>query len=179
MSESGLEPLPIRFDPHTFAEHNTELHGLVAVKAMPRLQDNILSSDPMVNTKLRFSRGLFGYPLVMGEAQVNVSMRCERCLDGVEVSLNSEINVLIKPAEDSLPEDPETTQESPDFHEYDGKILTLSELVEEELLLVMPLVPRHEDISLCNQDMIAWLASNEEPEAEAKRAENPFAILKR
>jgi len=161
MSESVLEQLPIRFDPNTFAEHNTELHGLVAVKPMLRLNDHVISSDSMVTTKLRFSRGLFGYPLVLGEAQVNVTMRCERCLDGVDVALNSEINVLIKPNEDNLPENPVTADESPDFHEFDGKLLTLSELIEEELLLVMPLVPKHEDISLCNQDMIVWLASNE------------------
>ncbi len=179
MSESALEQLPIRFDPNTFAEHNTELHGLVAVKPMQRLQDNVISTDPMVTAKLRFSRGLFGYPLVMGMAQLNVTMRCERCLDGVDVALSSEINVLIKPSEDTLPENPETAEESQDFHEFDGKLLTLSELIEEELLLVMPLVPKHEDISLCNQDMIVWLASNESPEANAERAENPFAILKR
>ena len=179
MSESDLEQLPIRFDPQMFADHHTELHGLVAVKAMRRLLNNIFSSEPMVTTKLRFSRGLFGYPSAMGEAHAKVTMRCERCLDHVDISLNPQIEVLIKPIEDRLPNETESTEESPDFHEYEGNLLTLSELIEEELLLAMPLVPRHEDISLCNQDMVAWLASNEGPEADAKRAENPFAILKR
>ena len=52
----------------------------------------------------------------------------------------------------------------PDIHEYDGKSLVLSDLVEEELLLALPLVPKHQDISLCNQDMVAWLAANEAPD---------------
>lgn len=179
MSNPDLELLPIRFDPQTFADQHTKLNGLVALNAMQRLQSNVISSDSSASTKLIFSRGLFGYPLVEGEAHAKITMRCERCLDNVEINLDPEIKVLIKPTEDPLPHEAESNVESPDIHEYEGNMLTLSELIEEELLLAMPLVPRHEDISLCNQDMIAWLASNEAPEADAERAENPFAILKR
>ncbi|MEM7400807.1 MAG: YceD family protein [Pseudomonadota bacterium] len=179
MSESDLELLPIQFDPQMFADQHTDLHGLVATDTMQRLQSNIVSSEPMVTTKLRFSKGLFGYPLAMGEAHAKVTMRCERCLDNVVFDLDPHIEVLIKPAEEHLPNGTNSLEENPDFHEYEGNLLSLSELIEEELLLAMPLVPKHEDISLCNQDMVAWLASNEGPEADAKRAENPFAILKR
>ena len=180
MSKSELELLPIRFDPQNFADQATELKGLVAVKAMHRLQENVLSIEPMVRVKLMFSRGLFGYPHVQGEAHVEAIMKCERCLDEVEVSLNPVISVLIKPESDSIPEDQKNVEGITDIHEYDGKCLVLSELIEEELLLALPIVPKHEDISLCNQDMVAWLASNEEHEEyTAEKADNPFAILKR
>ena len=179
MSDHNLKLLPIRFDPQTFADQQTTLNGLIAVKAMQRLQTSIMSSEAMVSTKLSFSRGLYGYPFVRGVAHADVTVRCERCLDQVNISLDPVIEVLVKPTEEDLPNQLAPNEESPDIHEYAGNLLTLSDLIEEELLLVMPLVPRHEDISLCNQDMVAWLASNEGPKAEAKRAENPFAILKR
>ena len=180
MSQPELELLPIRFDPQSFADQATELNGLVAAKAMRRLQESVLSIEPMVTTNLMFSRGVYGYPFVQGEARVKVNMKCERCLDEVGFTLKPSISVLIKPESDSLPEDHENFEDISDIHEYDGKYLTLSDLIEEELLLILPLVPKHEDISLCNQDMVAWLASNEEQkENSAEKADNPFAILKR
>ena len=185
MTQTDLELLPIRFDPQHFADHTTELHGLVAAKTMSRLQANVLSFESMVHVNLQFSPGLYGYPLAQGQAHAKVFLRCERCLDQMELNLEPMINVLIKPDSESLPEDNEKfDDEGPEFHEYNGKSLTLSDLIEEELLLALPLVPRHEDISLCNQDMVAWLASSEasksgQGEDTAEKADNPFAILKR
>lgn len=178
------KPLPIRFDPVSFADHERELEGPIATKAMFRLQENVISPDDMVEAKLSFSRGIYGYPLVSGQAAAWVTMQCERCLDEVRIELKSEFNVLVKPEGENVPEkEGEKDADKPDFHEYDGKSLELADLVEEELLLVLPLVPKHQDISLCNQDMVAWLAANEAPNEEQKasdkRAENPFAILKR
>lgn len=178
------KPLPIRFDPVSFADHERKLEGLIATKTMLRLRENVLSPDETVEAKLEFSKGFYGYPLVSGQVSAWVTMRCERCLDDVRISLNPDINVLVKPEEDLFPEkEGEKDADKPDFHEYDGKSLVLSDLVEEELLLILPLVPKHQDISLCNQDMVAWLAANEAhdkgPKATVERAENPFAILKK
>ena len=185
MTQPDLELLPIYFDPQHFADHTTELHGLVAAKSMSRLQANVLSFEPMVHVNLQFSPGLYGYPLAVGQAHAKVSVRCERCLDRMELNLDPTINVLIKPDSERLTENNGYfDDESPDFHEYDGKSLTLSDLIEEELLLALPLVPRHEDISLCNQDMVAWLASSQastegQEEVTAEKADSPFMILKR
>jgi uncharacterized protein len=176
--------LPIRFDPVSFADHERKLEGSIATKAMLRLRENVLSSDEMVDAKLKFSRGYNGYPLVSGPVSASVMMKCERCLDDVRIALNIDISVLVKPEDGEVPlKEGVNKADLPDFHEYDGNSLVLSELVEEELLLNLPLVPKHQDISLCNQDMVAWLAANEAPTEEQKaselRAENPFAILKR
>lgn len=200
MSEEKLQqhqkPLPVRFDPVNFADHSRELEGPIATKGMLRLRDNVVASDDMVFAKLSFSRGLHGYPLVAGQAKASVTMRCERCLDNVQVELNPEINVLVKPEDELLPQKEDNIEDSrenrqedekdadrPDIHDYDGKSLVLSDLVEEELLLALPLVPKHQDISLCNQDMVAWLAANEAPgegqDTPTERVENPFAILKK
>jgi len=182
MTQQELKPLPVRIDPVSFADHERELHGLVATKSMPRLLDNVVSAEPMATANLKISRSLHKYPLVEGTAEATVAMRCERCLDDVEIAIKTEIKVLMIPEEDVLLEkDQFEGPEHPDFHEYDGNNLVLSELIEEEILLVLPLVPKHEDISLCNQDMVVWLAANEAPaegqDGPAKR-ESPFAILK-
>jgi uncharacterized protein len=178
MSQLQLELLPIRFDPQNYADNATELHGQIVTKSMTRLTRSVVSIEPMVTGRFWFSRGLYGYPHVMGEVEVKVTLQCERCLDVIEINLKPHINVLIKPKTDRLPENSEF-QDGPEFYEFSGKYLTLSDLVEEELLLAIPIFPRHEDISLCNQDMVAWLASNEATEKASKTENNPFAILKR
>ena len=172
MIQANKEVLPIRFDPLPMAKHRRELTGLVAVKAMTRLQDTIVSMEPMVAVSLQFSRGLQGFPAVSGRLKHTLGLRCERCLDEVSIFIDQPLEVLLKPESEPLPEDTERYS----LFEYDGKILELAELIEDELLLALPLVPKHKDISLCNQDMVAWLASNEVP---AENAGNPFAILKR
>lgn len=183
MSEQHQKPLPVRFDPINFAHHGRELEGPIATKGMLRLRDNVVTSNDLVSAKLNFSRGLYGYPLVTGQAKASVTMRCERCLDEVQVDLNPDISILVKSEEDTLPKNVvEKDTDRHEFYGYDGKSLKLSDLIEEELLLALPLVPKHQDISLCNQDMVAWLAANDAPdegqEASTERADNPFAILK-
>lgn len=184
MQEPQHKPLPIRIDPVKFADHERILEGPIATNTMLRLRENVLLPDDTVEAKLEFSKGFYGYPLVTGQAKGWVTMQCERCLDEVRIALNVDIKVLVKPEEEIVPEkDGEKDADKPEFHEYDGKSLVLSDLVEEELLLVLPLVPKHQDISLCNQDMVVWLAANGThdagPETATERAENPFAILKR
>ena len=62
MSDPNDTLLPIRFDPHVFAGRNQELTGLVPVKAMKRLQNSVVSAEPMVTVSLKFSPGQYGFP---------------------------------------------------------------------------------------------------------------------
>ena len=52
----------------------------------------------------------------------------------------------------------------------------MTRLIEDELLLTLPLAPKHMDISLCNQDMIVWFISDDMIE---EHTQNPFTTLKR
>ena len=125
----------------------------------------------MVAVTLQFARGLYGLPMVTGQITHHLGLRCERCLDEVDVSLEQPIEVVIKSRSDVL-----KNTEAYDFYEYNGKSLELADFIEEELLLALPAAPKHKDISLCNQDMVAWLALSEMP---IENMGNPFAILKR
>ena len=172
MSQAEEDILPFRFDPKLLTDQNRELVGSIPTKDMSRLKKSALSILPTVSVQLQVTTGLNGLPRISGEVECVLGLRCERCLDEVELTLNPTIDVLVKSESEQITE----AYEGLEFYEYTGKSLELTELIEDELLLALPLAPKHDDISLCNQDMIAWLASNEEP---AEKAENPFAILKR
>jgi len=172
MSHDDKEVLPARLDPQVMADQNRELTGFVPSEGMLRLKNSVVSMEPMVAVCLQFSRGLYGLPRVTGWIKHTLGLRCERCLDEVAISLDQPIEVFIRLESEELPE----ITDNLEFYEYAGKSLELADLIEDELLLALPLFPKHEDISLCNQDMIAWLATNE---VSAENVDSPFAILKR
>ena len=172
MTQTNFEVLAARFDPRVMADQQCGLIGHVLTKSMLRLKNTVVAMAPMVTARLQFSRDLYGYVNVKGQIEHALELRCERCLDVVNVDLLLPIEVLIKPASTAVPK----KISHQDCFEYDGNYLQLAALIEDELLLALPLATKHQNISLCNQDMIAWLATNED--AHDKYV-NPFAILKR
>ena len=172
MSQFEKKVFPHQFDPKLMVDQNRELVGALPANGMSRLRNVALSMGPEVLVQLQFSFGLYGLPRISGKVSYALGMRCERCLDEVKFVLEPTIQVLLKSENESVAKE----SEEHEFYEYSDNNLELANLIEDELLLVLPLAPKHQDISLCNQDMVAWLALNKEP---AQKVDNPFAILKR
>ncbi len=159
------------FDPLYMADRKLDLVGLVPTYTMPRLRNAVISRQPVVTVHLHFSRENFGYCTVDGDMMCTLRLRCERCLGEVEAILNPIVKLIMKPEFENITE----KIGEYDLYEYSGNGLELSNLVEDELLLTLPIALKHKDISLCNSDMVAWLASGREP---GNNKETPFAILK-
>ncbi len=103
---------------------------------------------------------------------------CQRCLQPVALPMAVERDFLFAPTEaqaqawDAERDDADVLVLSPSFN--------LLELLEDELLLALPLVPRHD---ACPQPLVAPMgepaAQGEGPESspEGSERDNPFAIL--
>jgi len=103
---------------------------------------------------------------------------CQRCLQPVALPMAVERDFLFAPTEaqaqawDAERDDADVLVLSPSFN--------LLELLEDELLLALPLVPRHDT---CPQPLVAPMgepaAQGEGPESSPNELErdNPFAIL--
>lgn len=103
---------------------------------------------------------------------------CQRCLQPVALPMAVERDFLFAPTEaqaqawDAERDDADVLVLSPSFN--------LLELLEDELLLALPLVPRHD---ACPQPLVAPMGEptvqGEGPESSSEGAErdNPFAIL--
>lgn len=172
MNMQKLKLLPKHTDPEVLADQNRIFEGEYSTDTMHRLIKITPEISPVIHLNLSFSRGILGLPMATGNFKTSLTLKCERCLDPLVYEINSEIEVTIKPKSMNL----EGQVENSEIFEYDGQSLNLSELIEDELILVVPLVPKHRDISQCNQDMIAWLAPTKDAVQEV---DNPFAILKR
>lgn len=114
--------------------------------ALPRLAPDLALPEGSAACRVEFARER-GRPLAEVEVRSRVPLRCQRCLRPVwvEVDARSQVRLVTDPAagaDDGLEEGPEPTLAP------EGRVL-LRDLVEEEILLAVPLVPRHEDVAEC------------------------------
>ncbi len=85
--------------------------------------------------------------VVHGKAKVDVELPCARCLDPVKVTLSPEISVLMVPASKIKHDrEHEMASSEADVLPYDGENVVLDDLVRDDLLLEIPMIP------LCSED---------------------------
>jgi uncharacterized protein len=103
------------------------------------------------------------------QAHTAIPMTCQRCLTPVQVPLDVDQSFRFVASEDEA-------MEQDDEAEEDLLVLSrefnLSELLEDELLMAVPLVPRHE---VCPGDL-KMTAADDDFEQDDEKA-NPFAVL--
>ena len=164
-------PLPEHLNFQAFTGHDLALAGQMPADSMPRLKEAVISIRSAVTVNLQLVRERYGCR-VDGKVACTLGLRCARCLGEVRVLVSPQVRLIVRSSQENFIETPEDY----DLHEYEGHSLELARLAEDELLLALPLVPKHEDISLCDQGMIAWLGSKDRASSPAR---NPFAVLKR
>ena len=98
------------------------------------------------------------------------TLQCQRCMQTMEFPLDSTTRVALIFTEADAAEVPEELEP---VLAREGRIST-GELVEEELLLLLPIVPLHEELRECAVPPSAPLVDDEGPEHVTQR---PFAGL--
>ncbi|WP_170164848.1 YceD family protein [Thiocapsa rosea] len=89
--------------------------------------------------ELLFARDREGRCIVTGRVRATLKMRCQRCLDEVEVPVDAPIALaLIRRDEDAL----ELPEDLDPWMVVDERVDPM-EFVEDELLLAVPAIPRH------------------------------------
>jgi uncharacterized protein len=80
--------------------------------------------------------------VVHGHAKAEVELPCSRCLEAVKVTLEPEISVLMVPASKVRHDrEHEMASSEADVLPYDGENVVLDDLVRDDLLLEIPMIP--------------------------------------
>jgi uncharacterized protein len=119
---------------------------------------------------LQAEREIGGRVVLSGTIRASVEMTCQRCLSGVELEVLAEPRLVWVKTEAEMEALP---PEYDPLLSADGRI-AVPELVEDELLLALPLVPRHTG-KACRYIPPAAVVSVPEPEEE--NTKNAFAEL--
>ncbi|MFQ5995930.1 MAG: YceD family protein [Acidiferrobacterales bacterium] len=157
--------LPATVDPISLADAGARLTGELPVKAMGRLRAMCLDDEGQATAELHFERsGDEGLRQMRGTITAEVHAACQRCLEPMTLVLKAEPSlVLVKPEERS------------DLLEQQSEVLvadkpiSLSSIIEDELLLAMPMIPMH-DVGECP-------AGKRFRAQQRSSGENPFAVL--
>lgn len=166
--------LPIRFNPFHLAEKDMRLEGSIALKSMDRLkQTSVTPLEPDAQVMLRFSTEMSGIVLLTGKIRARLSMTCQRCLHDMVLDIDWPIELAL------IHSDAEAVEVQDGFETYEviEDTIFTRDLIEDELLLSLPIVPMHEDPVHCDDSMLTFLRPQLEQEVSATD-HNPFKVLK-
>jgi uncharacterized protein len=167
---------PFRLDVAAFAKAAGELEGHWPLPQFDRLTESAvaeaLPSDAgqmswSARGELRAMRGGETQVWLHIAASTELPLECQRCLKPVHVALAIERSFLFVHGEDAAAQ---LDTDSEDDVLALTRALDLRELLEDELLLALPLVPRHE---VCPSPLLA--PTDDETPVDDKP--NPFAAL--
>ncbi len=151
-------------DPLKFARGRQSLEGNLSVARMVRLKDFLASEAGKIEYRLTGYLNEEGEPSLRCQVSGTLQMICQRCLEPMNYALQVDAVLLLTNDAQLLQDD---NPEAPDriLAQQD---LPVADLVEEEILLVLPMAPLH-PVGECKAS--AGLSETGKP--------HPFAALAR
>lgn len=134
--------LPEKMDCLRLAEQEMTVQGQVTLNQIQNVNDMILNPEEAIQISLNFGRDAQGFCFVKGSLHASLVVTCQRCLQPLRLSIESEcmLSPITKPFEAEalpMPYEPIMLEE--------GRWLNTHALVAEEILLNLPYVPKHEE----------------------------------
>lgn len=149
-------------DAFAFARDGRVLEGTLAVSDLDRLHDLLAEISGEVTFRLKGFKGDSGESMLHLEVFGVIPLACQRCLEAVPCDLDVDSLLELIPEGAELSQD-ELEDDTRDFLPV-VRELDVVELVEDEILLALPVAPRHETCGLPGT-------------ADAGERINPFAKL--
>ncbi|HET9108089.1 MAG TPA: YceD family protein [Steroidobacteraceae bacterium] len=162
-------PWPQPLDVDRLSRGETEIDFEVPLSELPRLRSRMPGVGGSVRGTARFGRRS-GFAAVELALAGSATLQCQRCMQPMQLALQSTTEVALILAEADVGDVPDELEP---VLARDGRI-SVGELVEEELLLALPIVPLHEEPLECAVAPAAPLLAEEAPEHVTQR---PFAGL--
>jgi uncharacterized protein len=141
---------------------------------MQRLVKMLNSDTGVVEVEIEFGTDQGRIPFLKGQAKTRVELTCQRCMESFSQDLEARFNLGLVRGESqmqALPKeyDPLQVTEEP---------MSVYEIVEDELIISLPIVAMH-DIKICPAaDVLESLGKGKQsPDATDK--ENPFSVLEK
>jgi uncharacterized protein len=152
-------------DSLAFSSQGGSLTGRLLLSRCSRLSDQIEPTDGALDYRVSGKSGAEGEPMLVLEIEGLLLLRCQRCLKTLDHPLKivQEYELRDGLDEDTLMQE-DMEDDSRDFLEA-SRSLDVVSLIEDEVLLALPVVPRHEACDLPGQGC--------NPEAAS-----PFGVLR-
>lgn len=169
--------LPDQLDPWRAVKSGSSFHGSFGLSELSRLSAAVVAEgdgEPAtVEYSLSFERDAEGRACARGWIRSRLRLRCQRCLGEVSVPVDVPLALVLLASERGATDIP------PDMDPWiveDDRIRPM-DLIEDELLLAIPVVPRHEPGD-CRAPAETQVTTNSDVSSVmSTERENPFGIL--
>lgn len=167
-------PLPLYIDIRKVFDLESTFEGCCSLERLPRFADCLASLDGEVISQLRFGLTGTGRRVITGSVSATVEVVCQRCLEPLSLKLADTIQLALVESESQI----DSLEAEWDPWMVDGPRISIASLLEEQLILCMPLVSYHRDERCV---MALDYQQREEPLDDSvgdRAAQNPFEVLK-
>lgn len=143
------DPFPEHADLTKLFARNGSISAVLPLARLGRLVASLadpgLAEAAEVLVDLAFGHDDEGRRRLQGSLQTSVRQLCQRCLQPLKQDLHSRLDLLVLDSEQELKALPGAANAEVDAIVDETGELDLLALIEDELLLSLPLVPKHED----------------------------------
>ena len=182
--------LPEFIDPLQLVEKCQGFKGTIAIAKMKRLASLLVDTAGVAELDIQFGRDSAGLATAIGTVTAVVRLQCQRCLEPMDFKVESRFSLGVVASHTEARNLPENYE--PLLAEQGH--LSLTELVEDEILLALPATAMHSercsirdsahiaqgDAIVAKPHEIESLYNSrtaEQPNATDEDKQNPFAVL--
>ncbi|MBL8296952.1 MAG: DUF177 domain-containing protein [Rhodanobacteraceae bacterium] len=161
-------PFPEIVDAWRMVSARRSFNGRLPVARLTRLTDALAAPDGTVTYDIEFGRDELGQAYLALQAQVELVLTCQRTLElfAMPVAIDTRLGLMTREEDEAgLPPGYEPLL-------LDSAEIRLAEVIEDELLLALPLIPVKPGLE---ESDFTW--STDPAQAEAPQRPNPFAAL--
>lgn len=169
MSDS---PVPAYVDTRKIFLQHAAIAGYVPLNRLERFRGLLASDKAVIQVELEFFNDESGQHIISGNLHARVEVICQRCLEPLEIVLQDDIKLAV------LKDELKAGELDADIDPWicaDTK-LEISSLVEEQLILCLPIVSLHESTN-CNSNLANVIATSSNEPSPANGTANPFLVL--
>lgn len=167
-------PLPVYVDARKVFVNETSVQGIIEVSKLERVAACTADRQGQAEANLAFSIDRAGRRRIKGVAQARLMLVCQRCLEPVATDLTENIDLVLVDDEEAARV---LDKEFEPWIAEDHRIV-LAALLDEQLLLGMPIVSIHESGPCSERTHYHSAGSDNECQDEQSQGRsNPFAVL--
>ena len=165
------QKLPKDIHPWRMAQSGIQLSGELAINTMPRLCRSLHDDTGLVTAWLNFDVDEVGTPYLAGQLEGEINLLCQRCLLPMHYRVSSTFTLAMVMSESKMAT---LADQYEPWHLTSDESVLLTEIIEDELILSLPLIPKHAQQcipshSLESKDTLAPVTDTQ--------STSPFAIL--
>jgi len=176
------QKLPQFIDPFRLADVGRLFDGTMSLRQMKRLAPLLEDTKDLSNTSsgdkvtlsLAFDKNDDGLHYLSGTIAGTVNLLCQRCLKQMDFTINVDLMVAF------LTSEFDGEKLGGEFEPYivtDTPIM-LSDIIEDELILALPTIPKHNDTQ-CSEQLLPLTHTKSDTDLSEKNKDiNPFSVLK-